>query len=51
MQYICMLPVATPTCCRFEPFQLSRYDLFNPFLTCSGGQLKRLGNKGDGGKW
>lgn len=44
-------PVALLPCRRQEPFQLSRYDLFNPFLNCSGGQLKRLGNKGDGGKW
>lgn len=34
-----------------EPFQLSRYDLFNPFVNCSSGKLERLGSDGDGGKF
>jgi hypothetical protein len=35
-----------------EPPQLSRYDLFNPFVNCSGGNLTRLGaTGGDGSKF
>ena len=41
-----------PSCCRLEPADYTRYDLFNPFVDCPGGRpLTRLGPPGDGGKW
>ncbi|KAL4425792.1 hypothetical protein ABPG75_009808 [Micractinium tetrahymenae] len=38
---------------RVEPHQLTRYDLFNPFVKCSrgNGSLARLGGADDGGKF
>ena len=36
---------------RVEAPLLSRYDLFNPFVNCSAGNLTRLGNGTDGSKF